>query len=368
MSLFHRLHLSALACLTACTAEAITAHSDCDYDGDLSGGVQGTLSPYQTALNLGEHAPAAPVEVAVQLVGIDVGPVCRKEIRWTPGAGSGTVQSSSTMTSDGLGLITMGVAKTSWILPSVQGVTAATLTAEVVNSDPPLHVVFTASTTPPPAGIPTLVTRNPGTFLEPQSGTAGQPVTLPPSVKVTDFFGQPVVVQVTFTVMSGGGSLSATAAVTSLPVSTGTNGVATVPTWILGNPGVNTVQVTVGPLQPVTFTANAAAPPAPVGLTLAILAGDNQSAVVNSAVEIPPSVIIRNALGQGVAGVGVTWQVVQGTGSFTFHSPTTDAAGVARLDYFAPTTSGVVKLRATASSLQQITPPFVEFTITGLSH
>lgn len=366
MPLIRRLYPSLLVCLTACSASAIVEDpaGDCSFDGDLSPGVQGYLSPYQTVPAV--LAPGASVGVAVQLLGIDdpahtVGGVCNKEIRWTPGPGSGTVQPSSTRTSEGTGLSPGGVAQTTWILPTVQGV-SVTLTAEVVNSVPLLQVVFTTSTTPPPAGIPTQVTRNPGTFPEPQSGTAGLPVALPPSVKVTDFFGQPVVVQVTFTV-SGGGSLSSSAPVSSLQLATGSDGIATVPTWILGNAGVNTVQATVGPLQPVIFTANAAPAPA---LTLAIFAGDNQSAVVNSTVAIHPAVIIRNASGQGVAGVTVTWQVVQGTGAFMPVSTTSNAGGIAQLDSFAPTTSGTVKLRATVTG-PQTTPQFVEFTFTGLS-
>lgn len=371
-------HPSLLVCLAACSASGIVDDpaGDCSFDGDLSPGVQGSLSSYQTTLpaTLG---PGASANVAVQLFGIDdpahsVGAVCNKEVRWILGPGSGTVQTTPTLTSSGGAFGTdKGVARTTWVMPTVQGI-PVTLTAEVVNSVPLLQVVFTTSTTPPPDGIPTQVSRNPGTFPEPQSGTAGSAVALPPSVKVTDHAGNPPTpVLVTFTVTAGGGSLSASSLVASLEVATGADGIATAPVWILGTVGTNTVQATVGPLQPVTFTANAA--PAPALLTLAIHQGNNQSALINNTVAIAPSVIVRNAQGAGVAGVTITWQVVQGSGIFlpdaavAPNANATNGEGIARLLYFGPTLGGTIKLRATVTSQHQVTPLSVEFTFTGLA-
>jgi hypothetical protein len=87
-----------------------------------------------------------------------------------------------------------------------------------------------------------------------QSGTAGDPVGVPPSVLVQDKFGDPVSgVPVTFAVTAGGGSIAPTSA-----VNTDASGRATLTSWTLG-PGTNTVTASASGLSgsPVTFTATA---------------------------------------------------------------------------------------------------------------
>ncbi|MGH2374245.1 MAG: hypothetical protein ACRDIC_12375 [bacterium] len=83
----------------------------------------------------------------------------------------------------------------------------------------------------------------------------GGTVPQPPSVRVTDEFGNPVRnVSVAFEVASGGGTVEGAQA------RTGADGVAAVTRWRLGDsPGPNTLRATVGTLtgSPVTFTATA---------------------------------------------------------------------------------------------------------------
>jgi adhesin/invasin len=86
-----------------------------------------------------------------------------------------------------------------------------------------------------------------------QVAPAGSTVATPPSVIVTDQFGNPVSgVTVIFAVASGGGSVTGATAVTNA------SGIATVGSWRLGPiPGLNTLTATSGTLtgSPITFTA-----------------------------------------------------------------------------------------------------------------
>ena len=87
-----------------------------------------------------------------------------------------------------------------------------------------------------------------------QNAPFGSPVPTDPSVQVTDQNGAPLPgVVVTFAVASGGG------VVTGGVVTTGSNGVATVGQWNLGNVPNNTLTATVAGLPSVTFTATATA-------------------------------------------------------------------------------------------------------------
>ena len=65
--------------------------------------------------------------------------------------------------------------------------------------------------------------------------------------------------------------------------------------------------------------------------SIAASAGDGQTAPVATAVPIPPAVRILDALGNGVAGTGVTFAVTSGGGSVTGATTSADADGVARV-------------------------------------
>jgi hypothetical protein len=86
-----------------------------------------------------------------------------------------------------------------------------------------------------------------------QSALVGQPVSVPPSVKVTDLDNNPIAgVAVTFAITSGNGSMTGGAQVTN------TAGIATVSSWTVdANPGANTMTATAAGLtgSPVTFSA-----------------------------------------------------------------------------------------------------------------
>jgi hypothetical protein len=194
--------------------------------------------------------------------------------------------------------------------------------------------------TPPP--VATTLTANSATTL---TGTAGTAVATQPSVLVRDQNGSPMAgVPVAFNVGTGGGSVTGAAAITN------SSGVATVGGWTLGTTaGANTLVASTGSLTPVTFTATAAAGAA---ASITKTAGDAQSAAANSAVPIPPSVTIKDANGNPVAGAAVTFAVTAGGGSVTGGSQTTNSSGVATVGgWTLGTSAGANSLTATSGSL-----------------
>ncbi len=68
-----------------------------------------------------------------------------------------------------------------------------------------------------------------------------------------------------------------------------------------------------------------AGPPA----SIAVNAGDGQSAAINTAVGTKPSVIVKDAGGNPVSGVQVTFAVASGGGSVSGATPSTNGAGIA---------------------------------------
>ncbi len=93
-----------------------------------------------------------------------------------------------------------------------------------------------------------------------QTGVFGQAAAVVPTVLVTDASNRPVPgVTVTFTLQSGGGSI------TNATATTNSAGNANPGAWILGKTfGAKTLTATIAGLTPVTFTANAIAPDAGV--------------------------------------------------------------------------------------------------------
>ena len=191
-----------------------------------------------------------------------------------------------------------------------------------------------------------------------QSATVNTNVAGAPSVKVTDQYGNAVSgVTVTFAVASGGGSA------TGLSQSTNASGVATVGSWKLGTvAGANTLTATSGSLtgSPVTFTATGNADSA---ASIAVNAGNNQSATVDTNVGGATSVKVTDQYGNAVSGISVTFAVASGGGSATGLSQSTNASGVATVgSWKLGTIAGANTLTATSGSL---TGSPVTFSATG---
>jgi adhesin/invasin len=192
-----------------------------------------------------------------------------------------------------------------------------TITATVSGT---VTVTQTASVTVTSAAAASL-TLNAGSG---QTATVGTGVATAPSVLVTDQFANPVAgVGVTFTAVSGGGTVSPTT-----PVTTNASGIAAVTSWTLGTTaGTNTLTASAPGLtgSPVTFTATGKAAAA---AKIAIKDGNNQTAVMGTAVPIPPSVTVTDQYGNPVMGVSVTFVPSSGS-SVSPSTVSTDASGVA---------------------------------------
>ena len=260
-------------------------------------------------------------------------PVAGVNVTFAVATGGGSLTGGSQITSAS-GIASVG----SWTLGNTAGSNTLTATSGSLSGSP---VTFTANGT---AGTATQIAINGGNN---QSATVGTQVSTPPSVLVQDKFNNAVAgVAVTFAVASGGGSVSGASQTTD------GSGIATVGSWTLGNTaGSNVLTATSGSLSgsPVTFTATGTAGPAS---TLAINGGNNQPATVNTTVTIPPSVVVRDQFGNGVAGVSVNFAVASGGGSVTGSVVTTDAGGVAIVgSWTLGTVAGANTLTATSGTL-----------------
>ncbi len=99
--------------------------------------------------------------------------------------------------------------------------------------------------------------------------------------------------------------------------------------------------------------------------TIAVNAGNNQTATPGTAVAIPPSVIVRDAQGNGLPGLRVVFAVASGGGSVFPGTVATDASGIAAvLNWTLGTTPGANTLAVTITSPGVAGAP-VSFTATG---
>jgi len=225
-----------------------------------------------------------------------------------------------------------------------------------------------------------------------QSAGAGLPVPIAPSVRVLNAYGEGVAgFSVRFTVLSGGGSMTAENAVPqvqvqTLVVITGSTGVARLGSWTVGA-GTNTLGATglglVG--SPVVLTSvgvsvalddsrwGAAvvrrmwarrAPLPPVRdessipfttepTTIALSAGNNQSAPVNTAVSVNPRVLVTGAGAVPVSGVTVTWTVTGGGGSVNPGTSVTNAQGLASTVWTMGASAGTDTMEASGNGPAQ---------------
>jgi len=176
-----------------------------------------------------------------------------------------------------------------------------------------------------------------------QSATIGGTLASQILVRVVDRLGAPVPGRVvTFTVTQGSGTLSVTT------VTTGADGYAGT-SWTLGtNPAVpQTVSVSVAGIATPQFF-NATAVTVAAG-SVALNAGDNQAAMAGTALPTRPSVLVKDASGNPVAGRVVTFTVTAGGGSVTGAATTTGANGVATVGSWTLGTSGPNTLTATVA-------------------
>lgn len=158
-----------------------------------------------------------------------------------------------------------------------------------------------------------------------QTDTVAATLPVAYAVRVVDSFGNGVSgVSVSWSVTGGGGSIDGTS-------TTDADGIATA-TRVLGTTvGTMTAEAAVGGLtgSPVAFTATAVAGTAAI---MSQVAGDGQTATVDTEVAVAPEVLVTDRFSNPVAGEAVTFSVTAGGGAV---SPTTailtDADGTAAL-------------------------------------
>ncbi len=296
------------------------------------------------AVNGGDNQEAlvgSAVATAPSVIVRDVNdnPVMGVSVTFAVASGGGTIAGGSTST-DANGVATVG----SWTLGAAAGVQSLSATAAgFLNSS----VSFQATGR---AGTPIEVALN---AFDNQIATAGSAVAIPPSVIVRDAANNGVPgVSVTFAVASGGGSITGAVATTDA------NGIAKVGGWTLGTTmGSNALTATATGLtgSPVTINATGIAGPA---AELSVSSRAHQVRPVGSSVT-PPSVILKDANGNAIAGANVTFAVATGGGSITGASTTTNAGGIATVgSWTLGTTAGPNSLKATAATLAGVVTTF----------
>jgi len=262
-------------------------------------------------------------------------------VTFTGSAGSVVVGGSKTTDAAGL------ASPDGWALGTVAGSYTLTAAAGGLTS-----VTFTAAASADVANAMSIVLGNS------QSALAGRPVAIEPSVKVVDVHNNAVAgIEVLFEVASGGGTA------VGRRVTTNAQGTATVGGWTLGDAvgsntlvaSVQTAGVSVGS---VTFTATGTAGAAS---TMTASAGQNQTAAAGTAVATAPSVVVRDARGNAVAGVAVTFTVGSGGGTVVGGTATTNASGIAAVTSWTLGGSGGTQSLIASSG----TLPAVTFTATA---
>ena len=223
-----------------------------------------------------------------------------------------------------------GRAQTTLTLPRRPGKTTVrawvgdvrvTFEATAIALAPPPPPTIPTGPLPPPPPTQTKLVRISG---DDQEGLPGKPLADPFVVQVLDEEGDPFKgLTVKFSVLVGGGSLSATTP------TTGADGRAETTLTLGETLGSNKVQVNVEDIsQVVVFSAEATLPPVPT--TLSRISGDNQTGLTGALLANPFVVEVRDENGNPLEGVIVTFAVGAGGGSLSDTNVDTDTNGLAQ--------------------------------------
>ena len=189
-----------------------------------------------------------------------------------------------------------------------------------------------------------------------QIGTVQSALPAPFVVKVVDQFGTIMNgVTVTWTRLTGGGSLASSTSTTNA------SGLASAQYTLGSAPGEETIRASVSGLATsVTFTANAVTG---IPTAITIVSGSAQTDTVGKALPGPFVAIVVDAQGNPVAGATVTWTRTAGAGSPANSTSTTSALGLTSVQYTLGTAAGAETVQATVTG---VASPAV-FTATALA-
>lgn len=299
MHLFRRPVASvALLALTACGGGDLTLPNE-----GQPASVTLVSGDQQTAAIL---APAADSLVVVVTDGFG-SPVPGAEVAWSADGGGDVSPASSVTGADGR-------AATQRVLGAQPGGYGTTAVATALPED-----VVTFITTAVAARL-VLVTQ-PGA-----TASSGAVITPQPVLQLQDPSGNPLAragVAVTVQIASGEGTLGGT----TTQASDASGAVGFSDLTIVGAPGARTLIFAASGYAPAISTPVSLGVGAPA--SAAVAAGDGQTAAVGAQVSTPPAVVVRDAAGTPVAGVGVTFAVAAGGGALTGKDATTSADGIA---------------------------------------
>ena len=288
------------------------------------------LSATTQSTPIGALVTSVPSVIVRDAVG---NPASGVTVNFSLTSGGGQI-TGGTQTTNAQGIATLG----SWRVGPNPGPNTVTATSSGL-----APVTFTANGS---AGAPVLLEKSLG---DNQTAQVNRPVPIAPQVRVVDAAGNGVGgVNVTFTVASGGG------AVVIGNVPTGVDGRATVGAWILGpTPGTNTLTASAPGLTDVTFTATATGGTA---VSMLPVSQVTQSGVAGQLAASPPSVVVRDAQGNPVAGVTVNFNVTQGGGSINGGTQVTGTNGVATVNSWTfGTIAGANAVVASSTGLPNVT-------------
>lgn len=286
------------------TAGSNTLSATVDGVGSVTFGATGAAgAATQLAISAGDGQSAvAGTEVAVPpaVAALDEfgNGVADVSVTFTVVAGGGSV-TGATGTTGSDGIFAVG----SWTLGTTAGENRLRAVAEAIPDS--VELVATA-----------LSAEADAILLEAgdaQTDTVAATLPIAYAVKIVDAFGNGVSgISVSWSVTGGGGSIDATS-------TTDADGIATA-TRVLGTTaGTMTAEAAVGGLtgSPVAFTATAVAGTPAI---MSRVAGDGQTATVDTEVAVPPEVLVTDQFSNPVGGESVTFSVTAGGGSV---SPTT---------------------------------------------
>ena len=270
-------------------------------------------------------------------------------VAFAAASGHGTVSPVTPVLTDASGV----APAISWTLGTMAGTDSLTATTSPALTGSP--VIFTATAA---VGAPATLVKFSGDNL---IGEVGSTLGTPHHVTVLDVHGNPVPgVTVSWAAGAGVGSVSPTLATTDL------NGRASAVRTLGGIEGIQTTTAT-APLSggPTTVTFNITAT---VGSAtqMSIQAGDNQVDTVGQTLPIALAVRVADAFDNPVAGVVISWAVVDDGGSLSQAADTTDADGIASTSWTLGTamtpTDSVQLVQATGVGLPLT---FTAFTVPG---
>ena len=221
------------------------------------------------------------------------------------------------------------------------GPASTTFTATAIPVSTPLPPISTGPPPPPPPTETTLV-RISG---DDQRGLSGEPLANPFVVQVLDEDGDPFKgATVKFSVLLGGGSLSATTPTTDA------DGQAESLLTLGAALGTNKVQANVAGISQVFVFSAEATTPQSVPTTVSIISGDNQSGVTDETLTNPFIVEVRYRDELPLAGLIVTFTVLTGGGTLSATTATTDANGQAESTLTLGNDSGTNTVEASAEN------------------